>query len=117
MSRKIKTLTVLLSKIEHWSSFLSLSESNMKSSLQALTIDSSSAVKVKGLTIRNSQQMHFVISRCESVRLSDIQISAPGDSPNTDGIHITRSTNVVLQNCKIGTGTKISPYFFLSFFP
>ncbi|XP_057496435.1 probable polygalacturonase At1g80170 isoform X1 [Actinidia eriantha] len=88
-----------------WAASCKRNKSNpCKGAPTALTIDSSSAVKVKGLTIRNSQQMHFVISRCESVRLSDIQISAPGDSPNTDGIHITGSTNVVLQNCKIGTG-------------
>lgn len=72
--------------------------------LQALTIDSSSSIKVKGLTIQNSQQMHFVISRSDSVRVSEVLVSAPGDSPNTDGIHITESTNVVLQDCKIGTG-------------
>ncbi|XAR65079.1 Polygalacturonase, partial [Bertholletia excelsa] len=70
----------------------------------AVTIDSSTAVKVKGLTIQNSQQMHFVISRSDSVRVYGVKVSAPGDSPNTDGIHITESTNVVLQNCKIGTG-------------
>ncbi|XP_021809755.1 probable polygalacturonase At1g80170 isoform X1 [Prunus avium] len=70
----------------------------------ALTIDKSSAVKVKGLKIRNGQQMNFVISQCDSVRVNAVQVSAPGDSPNTDGIHITSSTNVVLQDCKIGTG-------------
>ncbi|KAF7809305.1 putative polygalacturonase [Senna tora] len=70
----------------------------------ALTIDSSSAIRVKGLTIQNSQQMNFVISRCDSVRINAVKVSAPGDSPNTDGIHISESTNVVLQNCKIGTG-------------
>ncbi|KAJ4974781.1 hypothetical protein NE237_007955 [Protea cynaroides] len=70
----------------------------------ALTIDSSSSVRVRGLTIQNSQQMHFVISRSESVRISDMVISSPGNSPNTDGIHLTGSTNVVVQNCKIGTG-------------
>ncbi|KAJ0037437.1 hypothetical protein Pint_22945 [Pistacia integerrima] len=70
----------------------------------ALTIDSSSAVSVKGLTIQNSQQMNFVISRCQSVRISEVLVSAPGDSPNTDGIHISDSTNVILQDCKIGTG-------------
>ncbi|CAN0923980.1 Probable polygalacturonase At1g80170 [Linum grandiflorum] len=48
--------------------------------------------------------MNFVITRCNSVRVSDVLVSAPGDSPNTDGIHITQSTDVVLQNCKIGTG-------------
>ncbi|KAK4791545.1 hypothetical protein SAY86_031958 [Trapa natans] len=70
----------------------------------ALTIDSSTSVKVKGLTIRNSQQMNFVISRCDSVRISQVLVSSPGDSPNTDGIHITESTNVILQDSKIGTG-------------
>ncbi|CAI0434670.1 unnamed protein product [Linum tenue] len=71
---------------------------------QALTIDSSTGVKVKGITVQNSQQMNFVITRCNSVRISDVIISSPGDSPNTDGIHITESTNVVLQDSKIGTG-------------
>lgn len=61
-------------------------------------------MRVKGLTIQNSQQMHFVISKSDSVRIIDVKVSAPEDSPNTDGIHITESTNVVLQNCKIGTG-------------
>ncbi|KAK4413373.1 protein NRT1/ PTR FAMILY 5.10 [Sesamum alatum] len=70
----------------------------------ALTISSSTAVRVKGLTIQNSQQMNFVITRSDSVRVTGVKVSAPGDSPNTDGIHITGSTNVVLQNCKIGTG-------------
>jgi polygalacturonase len=80
--------------------------------LQALTIDSSSAVKINGLTIQNSQQMHFVISHSDSVRVSDVLVSAPEDSPNTDGIHITGSTNVVLQDCKIGTGFQTSTPFF-----
>ncbi|GMH01594.1 hypothetical protein Nepgr_003433 [Nepenthes gracilis] len=70
----------------------------------ALSIGSSSAISVRDLSIQNSPQMHFVISHCDSVRVSNTLISAPGDSPNTDGIHITESTNVVLQNCKIGTG-------------
>ncbi|KAI3779396.1 hypothetical protein L2E82_09113 [Cichorium intybus] len=70
----------------------------------AFTIDQSSAIKVKGLTFQNSQQMHFVISRCESVRIYSVVVSSPEDSPNTDGIHLTGSTNVVIQNSKIGTG-------------
>ncbi|WOG88762.1 hypothetical protein DCAR_0207997 [Daucus carota subsp. sativus] len=70
----------------------------------AFTIDSSSAVRVQGLTIRNSQQMHFTISRSESVRVSDVLVSSPEDSPNTDGIHITASTDVVIQKSKIKTG-------------
>ncbi|XP_057248311.1 polygalacturonase ADPG2 [Beta vulgaris subsp. vulgaris] len=71
---------------------------------QALTIDSSSAIRVRGLIIQNSQQMHFVIARSVSVRVSNVLISSPGDSPNTDGINISESMNVVLLDCKIGIG-------------
>ncbi|CAA0838726.1 Pectin lyase-like superfamily protein [Striga hermonthica] len=70
----------------------------------ALTIDSSSRVRVKGLQIQNGQQMNFIIARSNLVRVFGMKVTAPGDSPNTDGIHITGSTNVVLQNCKVGTG-------------
>ncbi|KAK6131119.1 hypothetical protein DH2020_035139 [Rehmannia glutinosa] len=80
----------------NWLSFYNLTK--------AVTIDSSSAIRVKGLTIQNGQQMNFVIGRSDSVRVIDVKVSAPEDSPNTDGIHITDSTNVVLQNCRIGTG-------------
>ncbi|KAF5793569.1 putative endo-polygalacturonase [Helianthus annuus] len=70
----------------------------------AFTIDQSSAIKVKGLTFQNSQQMNFVISHCQSVRIYSVLVSSPEDSPNTDGIHLTGSTNVVIQNSKIATG-------------
>lgn len=75
-----------------------------KGAPSAFTIDSSSAVRVKGLTFQNSQQMNFVISRCEAVRVYNVLVSSPEDSPNTDGIHITGSTNVIIQNTKIETG-------------
>ncbi|KAG6466865.1 hypothetical protein ZIOFF_075361 [Zingiber officinale] len=36
--------------------------------------------------------------------IESVTISAPGDSPNTDGIHIADSTNVTITNATIGTG-------------
>ncbi|XP_016501118.1 putative polygalacturonase At1g80170 [Nicotiana tabacum] len=75
-----------------------------KAAPTALTIYASSGIKVKGLTIQNGQQMNFAISRSDSIRITGVKVSAPEDSPNTDGIHITESTNVVLQNSRIGTG-------------
>ncbi|KAG6655013.1 probable polygalacturonase At1g80170 isoform X2 [Carya illinoinensis] len=88
-----------------WASSCKKNKSNpCRGAPTALTIDSSSAVQIKGLTIQNSQQMHFVISRSDSIRVLGVLISAPGDSPNTDGIHISASTDVSLQDCKIGTG-------------
>ncbi|KAF3597040.1 hypothetical protein DY000_02023561 [Brassica cretica] len=88
-----------------WAASCKKNKSNpCKSAPTAFTIESSSGVKVRGLTIQNSQQMNFIIARSTSVRVYKVTVSSPGDSPNTDGIHITGSTNVVLQDCKIGTG-------------
>lgn len=40
-------------------------------------------------------------------------MSSPGDSPNTDGIHISESTNVIVQDCKIGTGSELRINMFM----
>ncbi|KAK1298592.1 hypothetical protein QJS10_CPB14g00100 [Acorus calamus] len=81
-----------------WASSCKVNKTN------ALTIDKSSAVWIQNLTFQNAQQMHFTITHSDSIRVYDVQVTSPGNSPNTDGIHITASTGVVLQNCKIGTG-------------
>lgn len=36
--------------------------------------------------------------------MQDIEIKAPGDSPNTDGIHVQLSYDVTILNSKITTG-------------
>ncbi|MED6150757.1 hypothetical protein PIB30_075601 [Stylosanthes scabra] len=88
-----------------WDASCKKNKSNpCKGAPTALTIDSSSGIKVKGLTIQHSQQIHFTISRCNSVRIYGVKVSSPDDSPNTDGIHISESTNVIIQDSKIGAG-------------
>ncbi|KAH9624322.1 hypothetical protein KSS87_005236 [Heliosperma pusillum] len=72
--------------------------------MQALTLLTSSDIRFRDITIRNSQQIHFAISHSNSVRVTNAVITAPGNSPNTDGIHITGSTNVILKKCSIATG-------------
>ncbi|KAG6504486.1 probable polygalacturonase At1g80170 [Zingiber officinale] len=88
-----------------WAASCKINKKNpCKGAPTAVTIDSSSGIRVKDLTIQFAQQMHFTISRSEAIRISGVHINAPSDSPNTDGIHITDSTNVAIQNCHIGTG-------------
>ncbi|XP_042035424.1 probable polygalacturonase At1g80170 isoform X3 [Salvia splendens] len=82
----------------------------------ALTIDSSSRVRVRDLTVKNGQQMHFTIAWSETVRVSGVTVLAPGNSPNTDGIHVTSSKNVVLQNCVIGAGWHLALRFIMLIF-
>ncbi|CAM0877100.1 unnamed protein product [Alopecurus aequalis] len=70
----------------------------------ALTFHLCDNLKVENLNILNSQQIHVSIEDCTNVRLASLSISAPGTSPNTDGIHITLSKDVQVRDCVIKTG-------------
>ncbi|XP_057759792.1 polygalacturonase At1g48100-like isoform X3 [Arachis stenosperma] len=70
----------------------------------ALRFYGSDGVTVTGITIQNSQQMHLKFDSCTNVQVFDIKISSPGDSPNTDGIHLQESQNVVLHSSTFACG-------------
>ncbi|MCL7032606.1 hypothetical protein MKW94_030968 [Papaver nudicaule] len=70
----------------------------------ALTLAHCDGCRLSGLTHVNSQRNHIQIATCNDVIISHINISAPGDSHNTDGVDISRSTNIRLENSFIGTG-------------
>uniref|UniRef100_J3KUH5 endo-polygalacturonase n=1 Tax=Oryza brachyantha TaxID=4533 RepID=J3KUH5_ORYBR len=70
----------------------------------ALTFSSCSNLKVENLKLVNSQQIHMSVEDCTDVRILGLTITAPGTSPNTDGIHITRSKKVHVTGCTIKTG-------------
>ncbi|XP_076951663.1 polygalacturonase-like [Bidens hawaiensis] len=69
-----------------------------------LAIFNSKNVKVYGLTSVNSQMFHIVVNGCDDVKMVDVNVQAPSDSPNTDGIHVQLSTGVTILNSKISTG-------------
>ncbi|CAA6653643.1 unnamed protein product [Spirodela intermedia] len=73
-------------------------------SAQALTFQSCRGLTVTDLKFKNSQQMHVTFSKCANVRISRLTISAPGSSPNTDGIHVSGSTDVKISDSVIRTG-------------
>ncbi|XP_039125946.1 exopolygalacturonase-like [Dioscorea cayenensis subsp. rotundata] len=59
---------------------------------------------IQGISSVNSKSFHLSIHNSKHIKLHDIKISAPEDSPNTDGIHITDSSNVTITRSIIGTG-------------
>uniref|UniRef100_A0A804ILQ0 Polygalacturonase n=1 Tax=Musa acuminata subsp. malaccensis TaxID=214687 RepID=A0A804ILQ0_MUSAM len=59
---------------------------------------------VAGLRLINSSQMHLVVGFSSAIRITGVTITAPGDSPNTDGIHIQQSHHVNVSDSTIGTG-------------
>ncbi|CAK9855807.1 unnamed protein product, partial [Sphagnum jensenii] len=62
-------------------------------------------VQVLGITIRNSPMVHLKFNNCNGGLIKGVTISAPANTPNTDGIHFqTAVSNFEVADCKIGTG-------------
>jgi polygalacturonase len=72
--------------------------------LQALYFRRCAHLVVAGLEVRDSMQMHIAIAYSWNVLMSKLFITAPGWSPNTDGIHVSNSKEVSISDCSISTG-------------
>ncbi|KAK2965203.1 hypothetical protein RJ640_019958 [Escallonia rubra] len=59
---------------------------------------------IRGLNLVNSKGFHMKVVESTNVTVENMHITAPGDSPNTDGIHIGRASLVNVTNSVIGTG-------------
>ncbi|XP_056860791.1 exopolygalacturonase-like [Raphanus sativus] len=60
--------------------------------------------RINGLNSINSKMGHFNLFAVEDFNITGVTITAPGDSPNTDGIKIGRSKDMHLYNVTIATG-------------
>ncbi|CAN1156185.1 unnamed protein product [Linum perenne] len=69
-----------------------------------LEFSNSKNIQINGLASVNSQMFHIVINSCQNVKVQGVRVSADGNSPNTDGIHVQSSTGVTIMNSMIGTG-------------
>ncbi|KAJ8439379.1 hypothetical protein Cgig2_021793 [Carnegiea gigantea] len=77
---------------------------NCPNGTTTLAFTNSKDITVSGLTSVNSQLYHIVINGCQNVRLQGLRVLASGTSPNTDGIHVQLSRNVMIFNSEIATG-------------
>ncbi|KAJ0989754.1 hypothetical protein J5N97_008110 [Dioscorea zingiberensis] len=59
---------------------------------------------IRGISLVNSKNLHMEIFACQNFSVKSLTISAPQHSPNTDGIHIGRSTNITVKDTIIGDG-------------
>ncbi|KAK7397088.1 hypothetical protein VNO78_18255 [Psophocarpus tetragonolobus] len=64
----------------------------------------SSNLRVEGLKIKNSPKFHFPFDDCQNVHVEKLIIKSPALSPNTDGIHIENTSNVIIYNSVISNG-------------
>ncbi|PIM98893.1 Polygalacturonase [Handroanthus impetiginosus] len=61
-------------------------------------------LRLDGFSKVNGPGSHILIMASNDAVVSNLQVIAPGDSPNTDGIAISSSTNVQIRNSFIATG-------------
>ncbi|KAI9100905.1 hypothetical protein K1719_024029 [Acacia pycnantha] len=59
---------------------------------------------IRDITSKHSKHFHVNVLGCQNITFSKFSIEAPAESPNTDGIHIGRSTQVKILHSNIGTG-------------
>ncbi|KAL1209097.1 Polygalacturonase [Cardamine amara subsp. amara] len=70
----------------------------------ALRFYGSMDVTVTGITIQNSPQCHLKFDNCVQVLVHDVNVSSPGDSPNTDGIHLQNTRDVMIHTTTLACG-------------
>jgi len=59
---------------------------------------------IHSVTSKDSKYFHVNLINSHNVTFSKFSISAPGDSPNTDGLHLARSSNIHVSDSIIQTG-------------
>ncbi|CAK7342550.1 unnamed protein product [Dovyalis caffra] len=70
----------------------------------ALTFYECENLVVKNIKIQNAQQMHVSFQQSKNVLVSNLTVTSPEKSPNTDGIHVTGTENIQIIDSVIGTG-------------
>jgi hypothetical protein len=61
-------------------------------------------VTVQGLKVQNSPEFHIRFDSCRGVVASGLSISSPALSPNTDGIHVENTQDVLITNTAVSNG-------------
>ena len=76
-------------------------ESNLPISLNFDEVHNS---EISNLNFIDAMGFHTRVADSHNVVIKNLTITAPDDSPNTDGIHLTNNTNVTVSDSVIGTG-------------
>lgn len=61
-------------------------------------------VELSQFSSKDSPQIHIGLSMSGKVNVTQLTITAPENSPNTNGVHVDRSEDVHITGSTIGTG-------------
>ncbi|KAF6163670.1 hypothetical protein GIB67_036130 [Kingdonia uniflora] len=71
---------------------------------QALTFHNCYNLKIQHLNLLNNAKGHLALDACSDATVSNVFISAPGNSPNTDDIDIVSSSHIEILDNTIKSG-------------
>ncbi|KAE8785426.1 Polygalacturonase ADPG1 [Hordeum vulgare] len=70
----------------------------------ALVVMNCTDVELSQFSSKDSPEIHIGLSMSGKVNVTQLTITAPENSPNTDGVHVDRSEDVHITGSTIGTG-------------
>ncbi|XP_047966298.1 exopolygalacturonase clone GBGE184-like [Salvia hispanica] len=70
----------------------------------SFTFQSSKNGDINNLNFVDAMGFHTKLIDSIDLKVSHLKITAPDESPNTDGMHFSNATNVDMSDCVIGTG-------------
>lgn len=59
---------------------------------------------ISNISLSNSKGFHIGFHGSDNINVHNVNITAPSDSPNTDGIHVSYSSNINITSSSIGVG-------------
>lgn len=75
---------------------------------QLLAFASCNNLWVRNIHLKDSPDKHMTLFRCSQVHVDSVSVTAPADSPNTDGINMGNSDHVYISSCSFQTGKVLS---------
>ncbi|KAL1553026.1 galacturonan 1,4-alpha-galacturonidase [Salvia divinorum] len=70
----------------------------------SFTFQSSENGDINNLNFVDAMGFHTKLIDSINLKVTNLKITAPDESPNTDGMHFSNATNVDMSDCIIGTG-------------
>ncbi|XBI73970.1 hypothetical protein VPH35_067611 [Triticum aestivum] len=61
-------------------------------------------LRVTNIRLKDGAEKNMIMYECTQVQVHNVSITAPGDSPNTDGINMGSSNHVNISSCSMHTG-------------
>lgn len=69
-----------------------------------LIVQGCNNVKIRDISIRDTPMFLMGVMDCDNVVVDGVTLTAPADSPNTDGLQVIDSHDVRISNCLISVG-------------